>query len=285
MHRPPSRHPASFAYSILLSGILLGVSSAAMAQSLPRADGGTTPIKSYGVSPGCIPTMIISHGFGGSEAGNAALAESMARNGWRAIVMGHQESGRPALRQALLSGSPRQSIIEATTTPQKHRMRFLDLDAAFKEATRLCRPSRLVLAGHSMGAMTTMLEAGASAKFGRFGSNRFDAYIAISPQGVGYSYAQGAWSGVSRPVLMITGTSDNGSDGGPETRLSAFEGLPPGRKRLAIIPGAGHLSLAANHDNSVSATVAKLSLEFVNSYASGRNLPVSNIQNVDIRDK
>ncbi|MFM9973766.1 MAG: alpha/beta hydrolase family protein [Beijerinckiaceae bacterium] len=257
----------------------------AAAQGLPRADGGATPIKTYGPTSGCVPTMIISHGFGGSEESNAALAATMARQGWRAIVMGHRESGRAAFRSALLSGSPRQSMIEAATNTSNHRARFLDLDVTIKEALRFCRPPKLLLAGHSMGAMTTMLEAGAIARFGRFGSNRFDAYVAISPQGVGLTYATGAWGNVSKPVLMITGTRDQGSDGGAETRLSAFEGLPPGRKRLAIIPGAGHLSLAANRNDSVGAAVSELTVEFANTYAAGRSLPPSAQQGIDIRNK
>jgi pimeloyl-ACP methyl ester carboxylesterase len=256
-----------------------------LAQTLPRKDGSVTPIKTYGAQTGCLPTMIISHGFGGSETGNGYLASTVAAQGWRVIVMGHTESGGPVLRAALLSGSPKQAILEATTTPPRHQARFADLDVAFAEATRLCRPPRLVLAGHSMGAMTTMLEAGAIARFGRFGSNRFDAYIAISPQGIGYTYAQGAWASVSKPVLMITGTRDQGSDGGIETRLSAFEGLPSGRKRLAIIPGAGHLQLSANSGNAVGKAVADLAIEFLAATAAPGRLAPSALKNFDIRDK
>jgi pimeloyl-ACP methyl ester carboxylesterase len=257
----------------------------ALAQGLPRADGSTTPVKRYGPQSGCGPAMIISHGFGGSENGNAGLASAIASQGWRVLVMGHRESGKEAFRAAVFSGSPRQGILEATTTPPRHRARFLDLDAAVAEMTRGCRPAKLMLAGHSMGAMTTMLEAGAVARFGRFGSNRFDAYVAISPQGVGYTYAQGAWAGVTKPVLMITGTRDQGSDGGVETRLSAFEGLPPGKKRLAIIPGAGHLALAANGRDDVGQAVSALTIEFANAVSGGRALPPSSLRGIDIRDK
>ncbi len=224
----------------------------AQTTTLPRADGASTPIKRYGPADGCGPLMIISHGLGGSENGNAGLASTMAAEGWRVIVMGHRESGRAVLREALLSLSPRQNLIVASTTPDYHRARFLDLDATIAEATRPCRPSRFVLVGHSMGAMTTMLEAGAVAKYGRFGSDRFDAYVAISPQGIGYTYEAGAWARVRKPVLMITGTRDQGSEGGYETRLSAFEGLPAGSKRFAIIPGAGHLALSGDGRDPVA---------------------------------
>jgi pimeloyl-ACP methyl ester carboxylesterase len=257
----------------------------ALAQGLQRSDGATTPVKRYGPQGGCGPAMIMSPGFGGDESGNAGFASAMAAKGWRVVVMGHRESGRQAFREAIFSASPKQGVIEATTTPAKHIARFRDLDAVIADLTRSCRPSRFVLAGHSMGAMTTMLEAGAVARFGRFGGNRFDAYVAISPQGVGFTYATGAWANVTKPVLMITGTRDLGTDGGIETRLSAFEGLPPGRKRLAILPGAGHLILGGNNDNDVTRILAALTFEFVNGTAGGKALPVSAVRGIDIRDK
>ncbi len=259
--------------------------SMAQTQSLPRSDGSTTLVKRYGAASGCSPAMIISHGFGGNENGNAGLASAVAAQGWRVLVMGHRESGGEAFRKAVFSASPKQGILDATTTPALHRLRFLDLDAAVAEISKVCRPARLVLAGHSMGAMTSMLEAGAVARFGRFGRNRFDAYVVISPQGIGFTYDQGAWDGVSKPVLMITGTRDQGSDGGIETRLSAFAGLPPGSKRLAIIPNAGHLQLAANGDNEISRAVAAITLEYLNALGKSRNLPPSTLGGIDIRDK
>jgi pimeloyl-ACP methyl ester carboxylesterase len=269
-----------------IGAALIGLASSSVsAQGLPRADGAGTPVKRYGPQTGCGPAMIISHGFGGDENGNSGLASAMAAQGWRVIVMGHRESGREAFRTAIFSNSPKQGILDATTTPPRHRARFLDLDAAIAEMTRNCRPAKFVLAGHSMGAMTTMLEAGAAARFGRFGSNRFDAYVAISPQGIGYTYDRNAWAGISKPVLMITGTRDQGSDGGVETRLSAFEGLPAGSKRLAIIPDAGHLALAANGGNGVTKAIAALTLEFLNAVGKGRSLPPSALRGIDIRDK
>lgn len=271
------------AITILVGNMLYA--APVLAQPLPRADGAATPVKRYGPQTGCGPAMIISHGFGGNENGNSGLASAMAAQGWRVIVMGHRESGKEAFRAAIFSGSPKQGILEATTTPTKHRARFLDLDAAIGEMTRNCRPAKFVLAGHSMGAMTTMLEAGSVGRFGRFGSNRFDAYVAISPQGIGYTYAAGAWSGVSKPVLMITGTRDQASDGGYETRLSAFDGLPPGSKRLAIIQGAGHLALAANGNSDITKAVSALTFEFLNAVSKGRTLPPSTLRGIDIRDK
>jgi alpha-beta hydrolase superfamily lysophospholipase len=269
----------------IAAALAISAGSTALAQPLPRADGAETPVKRFGPRSGCGPAMIISHGFGGDENGNAYLASAMGMQGWRVIVMGHRESGRQQLRQAIFSGAGRDSIAAGARSPEAFRARFHDLDAAFAEATRGCRPSQLVLAGHSMGAMTVMLEAGAAATFGRYGSNRFDAYVAISPQGVGSGFAPGAWTGVTRPVLMITGTQDRALEGGPETRIAAFEGLRPGRKRLAIIPEATHLQLGANNGDPVGRTVVALTAEFLRGLSAGSALPPSSVKGVDIRDK
>lgn len=232
------------------------------AQALKRADGAETAIRDYGDAGGCPPTVIVSHGLGGSETGLAGLGRALAASGWRVIVMGHAESGGHVLRRAIASGDMRNRLIAAATNPDLHRARFADLDAALAEATRRCRPPRLLLAGHSMGAATTMLEAGAVARFGRFGQNRFDAYVAISPQGVGIFWAEGAWAAINKPVLMITGTNDQGADGDYTTRLPAFRSLPTGPHRLAVIDGANHFDLSGGSDR-YGRTIATLIDDFV----------------------
>ncbi len=284
---PLTRRDA-FTLAALCAGVaLMGLPDAAFAQGLPRADGARTPVKLYGPQTGCPKTMIVSHGLGGSEEGLAGFATAMGAAGWRVIVMGHAESGRALLRQALTGGiargEMRAGIRDAAGDPAHHRARMLDLDATFALATRGCRPPQLVLAGHSMGAMTTMFEAGATPRFGRLGANRFDAYVALSPQGVGHVFAEGAWRAVTRPVLMVTGTRDEGTDGDWRTRLSAFEGLPPGLKRLVVIPGATHMDVGGKEARE-GATLAALTQEFLAGVQAGKLGP-SAVRGVDIRDK
>jgi hypothetical protein len=47
---------------------------------------------------------------------------------------------------------------------------------------------------------------------------------------------------------MVTGTRDQGADGDYTTRLQAFQRLPAGAHRLAVIDGATHLDLSAGTD-------------------------------------
>jgi dienelactone hydrolase len=254
--------------------------------TLRRADGAAMPLRIYPArgAAACAPAMVISHGFGGSETTLSGLARTMAARGWRVLVMGHAESGRDQLRAAFQNGNGLAGVDAIARARPLHVARFADLDAVYGEATRACRPPMLILAGHSMGAQTVMMEAGAVPLIGRMGQNRFDAYIALSPHGIGTAFGSGAWSDVSKPVLMITGTNDRIADGDYTARLSAFQGLSPGRKRLAVIPGAGHLQLGGIGSASVISSVNALAAEFAEQLARGR-WATSSVPGVTVTDK
>jgi pimeloyl-ACP methyl ester carboxylesterase len=276
-----------FASCMAVVGVMFG--GAACAQSsltLTRADGAQIPALNYTASGGsnCPPTMVLSHGFGGDERTQGSLARTMAARGWRVLAIAHKESGRAILQAAIRQGGGWTAVDAVARQRSLHVFRLADLDAALTEVTRTCRPKPLILAGHSMGSQTTMMEAGATALIGRLGSNRFDAYAALSPQGIGTAYAAGAWSGVSRPVLMITGTNDRTADADYQARLTAFEGLPTGRKRLAVIPGAGHLQIGGIGSASVDAVVNALVQEFAEQIARGAWSP-SRVSGVRITEK
>ncbi|MGF1651536.1 MAG: alpha/beta hydrolase family protein [Hyphomicrobiaceae bacterium] len=255
----------------------------ARSHELRRSDGAVVPARIYGSREGCPQTMIVSHGLGGSEAALEGFATALAGQGWLVFVLGHRESGRTVFREALFSGAMRERLSAAAVDPQLYRARFADLEAAFDYATARCRPPVLALAGHSMGAATVMLEAGAVGRMGRFGGDRFDVYVAISPQGIGHMWDAGAWRAVRKPVLMVTGTNDSGVDGDYETRLSAFEGLPPGRKRLAIIPGARHIALG--RDGRLGRLIAALSVEFIDALSGPGRPSLSRVTRVEVRDR
>ena len=217
------------------------VAAFAEARTIPRADGVMVPVRLAGdwAAPGCPPVLILSHGLGGDERALGWMDAAAAAAGFRVLAMAHAASGPAALRQVARAADR----VAALHAPAIWAGRAADLDAAVAFATAACRPAPFVLGGHSMGAALTMAEAGAAARFPYVGRDRFDAYIAVSPQGEGWAIGPAAWAGVRRPVLMMTGTRDDGPDGNWTTRLAAFDGLPPGRKRLAVIAGATHLDL------------------------------------------
>jgi enterochelin esterase-like enzyme len=198
----------------------------------------------YAAAP-CRGIAIISPGAGGSERGYAYLGEGLARQGYLALVVGHAESGRGALREHVRGKGLREGLAELITEPQAYRGRFMDIAAARQWARSRCDAEDAVLIGHSMGAATALMEAGARNKLGVQGGDAFRAYIALSPQGEGSIFPENAWSGIRRPVLLITGTRDRELGGGSwKTRTEAFNSLPAGCKWLGVIDGATHMNFA-----------------------------------------
>ncbi|MDF1855712.1 hypothetical protein [Pseudooceanicola sp.] len=215
----------------------------ALALILPLTTKAEPALRHYPATGPCPPLLILSHGFGGDETGLSDLAQGAAVAGFDTWVMGHALSGRAAIRAVLRADNRRAALAEAVADPTANRQRAADIAAtlARAEAAAGCLPKPKVLGGHSMGAQTTMIEAGAQNSLGITGKDRFDAYIALSPQGLGDRFPPGAWAGLSKPMLLVTGTRDSAIEGGWQTRLAAFDGLPAdGRKWLAIVAGANH---------------------------------------------
>jgi len=210
--------------------------------SLSRQDGKTVPAMAYAVnSKGCRGVAVISHGAGGSEKGYAYLGEFMSSQGYYAVVPGHQESGRKALKQHAQDGGLREGLAKLITDPAAYQGRLMDIAAAKRWAETQCDAGQSILLGHSMGAATVMIEAGASNKLGITGANSFDIYIALSPQGVGAIFPPGAWQTIDKPVLTMTGTRDNELSGKSwESRTEPFDEMLPGCKWLAVIDKAAH---------------------------------------------
>lgn len=263
--------------------LLLAVPLAA--EVLPRSDGETTEIRVWDGPSACGPLAVLSHGFGGNPNTLARIARMLQGEGFEVIALGHAQSGRAALQRVLRATDRRRALIEAAGNKDAHLARFLDLDAALVFAAARCTHPFKVLIGHSMGAQTTMMEAGAMSVIGRMGEDRFNAYVALSPQGIGLRYQQGAWRRVGKPVLMVTGTEDKGVDGSYLTRLSAFEGLPVGHKRLAVVAGGSHMNMGGRGAGAAPRLVLSIISDFLREIRTDNlSLPAST-QAVTYRQK
>lgn len=220
---------------------------------LERSDQQQVLIRVYAPSAGsCRGVAVISHGAGGSEDGYRYLGEAMSALGYLAVVPGHRESGREVARELVKARGLRQGLADLITTPQAYQARFMDIAAVTQWARPRCTGDDLILLGHSMGAATALLEAGAGNRLGLSGTNAFKAYIAISPQGPGMIFEPNGWSGISRPVLTITGTRDIELESGTwESRTAPHRSLPPGCKTLAVVQGANHMQFAGLGDARV----------------------------------
>jgi len=164
----------------------------------------------YPATGTCPPVLILSHGLGGSEEGLSDLAFATSQAGFDTWVMGHPASGKPLLK-AVLEASNRQAALEAAVADpavNAERAETLSGTVDFVLGQAACTPPLMVMGGHSMGAQTVMIEAGARNNVGVEGADRFDAYVALSSQGVGGRFPADAWHGITKPLLMVTGTQD-----------------------------------------------------------------------------
>jgi len=258
-------------------------------QAAARADGQSTPMIVYRpeASDSCAPLAIISHGAGGSERGYRYLAKALARDGYTAIVLGHRESGFQALRSDMLAHGLVQGISALVSDQNAEQARLLDVEAALKWADAQCAAPFRVLLGHSMGAETVMLEAGAKNIIGVSSPpaalDRFDAYVALSPEGPGIVFPEHAWNGIRKPLLVLTGTRDQSLKGGPEARQIPWLDMPgsPGQCQwMGVIDQATHMNFAGSGmgvervEPMVTATVANF-LTGAHRHACGRPSPIA----------
>lgn len=104
----------------------------------------------------------------------------------------------------------------------------------------------LGIAGHSFGAHTTQLLAGAEIDLPEgpknFRDTRFAAALVLSGQGRDQQgLREGSWDGSTGPVLTVTGKKDGGAKGQDwRWKCEPFELAPPGGKMLAVLGDANH---------------------------------------------
>ena len=218
-------------------------------------------------SASCRGVALVSPGAGGSENGYAYLGAGMSGLGYLTVVMGHRESGRQALHNQIEANGLREGLAELITEPDAYKGRWLDISAAKSWAQSQCSGKESILLGHSMGAATAMMEAGAQNNLGLYGAKSFDVYIALSPQGVGSIFPNNAWSMIQRPVLTITGTKDTELGGASwEKRTEPFANMQPGCKWLAVIDNASHMNFAGR---GFARKTEMLTMDVINAYLEG----------------
>ena len=255
--------------SVGLLALLLGGELAAQETvSLTRQDQKIVSVSAYWpADAACRGVAIISPGAGGSEKGYQYLGDAMSALGYLAVVVGHPESSRRALREHMSGNGLRGGLAELITDPTAYRGRFMDIAAAREWSSTRCHGSESVLIGHSMGAATTLMEAGARNKVGVSGVGAFDAYIALSPQGSGSIFPENAWSDIKQPVLTVTGTRDDELGGASwQIRTQPYANMPAGCKWLGVIDGATHMNFAGN---GMSRRTEALTTELIGNFLDG----------------
>lgn len=271
-----------------LAQLAVGVALSQEAILVPRQDQLVVSMTAYAPrGRDCRGAAIISPGAGGSETGYRYLGETMSTLGYLAVVIGHPESGRRALREHVGGNGLREGLAELITEPQAYTGRFMDIAASRQWAKARCEASESLLIGHSMGAATVMMEAGARNKLGIQGADAFSAYIALSPQGAGLIFPDNAWSDIGKPVLILTGTRDNDLGGASwETRTEPYKNMPKGCKWLGVIEGASHRNLAGNGmSRKTEALTSQTIGAFLNGLHRGDCRPIARLQGMELTTK
>lgn len=260
----------AFALTVLVS--LAGQATAKESLSLSRQDHKTLPATAYFPKEEvCHGVAVISHGAGSSENGYSYIGKAMSALGYLSVVVGHQESDKQALRKLTKANGLREGLLKLVTDTSAYRGRLMDIAAAKQWAATQCNATKSVLLGHSMGAATTLMVAGARNKMGIKGddkaSNAFDAYIALSPQGPGHIFPANAWADIKKPVLTLTGTRDKAlGNAAWKTRTEPYLNMPAGCKWLGVINGATHLNFAGM---GFSGKTEKLTTQTISAFLQG----------------
>ena len=250
----------------------------------------TVPAKLYlpARADGPVPLVVFSHGIGGSREGYTYLGKYWAANGYASLHLQHTGSdrnlwaGNPLDLVARLQGAAQ----EAEAMNRARDVSFaLDRVLAGDLAARI-DPLRIAAAGHSYGANTTLLAAGAQVvRDGRamdFADARIRAAVVISaPPFYGEADPQAILSHVRVPTLHITSTADDiripGYYSGVDDRTAVFASTGSARKALAVFKDGSHSMFTdrlgtggAQWNPQVKAATRELALDFLRSVFDGQ---------------
>jgi pimeloyl-ACP methyl ester carboxylesterase len=199
-----------------------------------------------------VPVVVFSHGIGGSRTGYRYLGEHFAAHGVASLHLQHVGSDR-----RVWTGGNMFSMISRLQEAAQDReaiARALDLRFALDRllasdfAPRL-DARHIVAAGHSYGANTALLAAGARVeREGRvvdLRDPRVGAAIIISaPPFYGDGDPRPILAGVQVPSLHVTATADviniPGYYSGASDRVALFDAMAHRAKWLAVFEGGSH---------------------------------------------
>jgi predicted dienelactone hydrolase len=203
------------------------------------------------------PVIVFSHGLGGSRLGYGYLAQAWCDRGYVVVLPSHRENvplGVAEVEQP--SVAEMRAMKEAIGDPRNWPLRPLDvrrtIDAleTLPDHVRALRGmldlSRVGVGGHSYGAYTTLLCAGARVHIGdswqQFAEPRAKAFVALSPPGNGSrGLSAASWASISAPLLCVTGTRDGGILGEPPAwREDGFRSLQGSGHGLVVLEDADH---------------------------------------------
>jgi dienelactone hydrolase len=198
-----------------------------------------------------VPLVVFSHGIGGSRRGYSYLGRHWAGQGFASLHVQHVGSDRSLWFGNIFSLVNRLqgAAQDVEAVARVHDLRFA-LDQLLAGPTgQAIDASRIAVAGHSYGANTTLLAAGARVprpdKTIDLHDTRFKAAIVISaPPFYGEGNPSVILGPISVPSLHVTATEDviriPGYYSGADDRVAVFDAIGSMRKWLAVFEGGSH---------------------------------------------
>jgi predicted dienelactone hydrolase len=258
--------------------------------------------------PGRYPTIIFSHGFSSDLGAFNHTARRWATHGYVVLHPTHADSiaypdasvdpHEAATVRRVIAG--RETGVDAET--RRAFVRVLDnpfyLDNRLADVAFLLRClrgegvldervvarvdlGRLGMAGHSYGAYTTLVVAGAKLERDCPGAGdpvlaSFKAALPISGQGSGRMFlTDRSFASIHLPLFAITGTKDTGAaDETPAWRQQPFRDSPAGDRFSAVVDGFGHRDFDPPADDPERAAkddaLRQMQLEFWDAFLCNR---------------
>jgi len=199
-----------------------------------------------------VPLVVVSHGIGGSRLGYSYLGQYFASHGMASLHLQHVGSDR-----SLWGGNPLSLVGRLQDAAQEREAleRVKDLSfavdqvLAHEEFGKRIDRRRIAAAGHSYGANTVMLAAGAGVR--REGRRlelrdpRIKAAVLLSaPPFYGKEDLKAILQSITLPTLHVTATEDviriPGFFSPASDRVAVFEAVGSPLKALAVFEGGSH---------------------------------------------
>ncbi len=233
------------------------------------------------------PLVVFSHGIGGSRRGYSWLGSHFASHGIASLHLQHVGSDRALWTGSVFSlvGRLQDAAQDKEAIHRARDLRFaLDTLLAGELAPRI-DAHRIVAAGHSYGANTTLLASGARVpREGRvldLQDGRVRGAIVISaPPFYGEPEPRAILAPVAVPSLHVTATEDiiriPGYYSGAEDRVKVYDAIGGPRKWLAVYEGGSHSMFTDRRGSGgallnpqVKAATQALALAFLHSVFDG----------------
>ena len=234
-----------------------------------------------------VPLITFSHGIGGSRRGYSYLGQFWASQGYASLHLQHVGSDRALWTGNLFTTAMR---LQAAAQDSEATARVQDLRFALDQVLAgplapVLDANRIIADGHSYGANTTLLVAGAQVeRAGRpldLRDARIKAAIVISaPPVYGEGHPERILGAIQVPSLHITATEDTirvpGYFSPASDRVAVFDATGGQVKTLAVFEGGSH-SIFTDRSGpggpvlnaQVKAATQALSLAFLGSVFDG----------------